>query len=97
MASLGREARIEKLLAKKKEIEEELKREQKAKEEEMMAICWKGLEPHVITRQDALNFKKAMEDDSIIELLFKRELLPKPIMKAISEREEIKSEEKRIN
>ncbi len=93
MASSSREARIEKLLAKQKEIEEELKREQKAKEEEMMAICWKGLEPHVITRQDALNFKKAMEDDSIIELLFKKRLLPKPIMTAITESEDSKREE----
>lgn len=96
MASLSREARIEKLLAKQKEIEEELRKEQKAKEEEMMAICWKGLEPYMITRQDALNFKKAMEDDSIIELLYKKGLLPKPIMTAISESEESRREEKEI-
>lgn len=89
MAISSREARIEKLLAKQREIEEELKREQKANEEEMMAICWKGLEPHVVTRQDALNFKKAMEDNTIIELLFNKGLLPKTIMAAINESEEV--------
>lgn len=97
MASSTREARIEKLLAKQKEIEEELRREQKANEEEMMAICWKGLEPHVITRQDALIFKKALEDHSIIELLFKKKLLPKSIQGAIAESEDMKREEIRVN
>ena len=60
----------------------------------LQSICWDALQPHVLDRERAFRFKRAIENDTIISLLFEENMLPKKVMEAIKESEEEKADEK---
>lgn len=53
-------------------------------EDELRQTVWDGIKVHIITRQDALEFKRAIQSDAIMEVLFKKALLPDEIMDAMA-------------
>ncbi len=93
MARTNYEEKIARLKKQRDDLEREIEKAEKANADELQAICWRAIEPHIISRDVAFRFKKAIENDTIIALLFENKMLPKSISEAIVESEESKIDE----